>query len=180
MKKQLDEVKRLQKIAGILKENTNEVRMWFNKDGDYVPYRPEDDTAPDYDEDEDELPPIDKDELISFIRQSGPSLSGGTEEGEYNVILFYEGGPSIPDSYMEGARDVFMCVVEACGGEATLIRESPADGEQYYTVNGCSFKTLQAVWKFLASDQIYRTYSDESVTIRQANGCASTWIIKKA
>lgn len=179
MKKQLDEVKRLQKIAGILKENTNEVRMWYNKDGEYVEYRPEDDTAPDYydEEDEDELPPINKAELVSFIKKAGPKSVAPAPKGPYNVTLYYYDHPSIPDSYMTGARDVFMCVVKACGGTAKL---NGAPGpEQNYTVKGCSFETLQAVWKFLASDQTYETAGD-SDTIVQANGCAQTWEISQA
>lgn len=174
MKKQLDEVRKLQKIAGILKENTNEARMWFNKDGDYVEYRPEDDTAEDFDDEEDgdELAPINKDELISFIRQHGPKPTGPAPKGEFNVYLNYNDYPSIPDSYMTGAMDVFMCVVKACGGKAKL--EGQPGPNQVYAVKGCSFNTLQAIWQFLASNETYEMGGD-SDTIVQANGCAQTW-----
>lgn len=124
--------------------------------------------------DEDELPPINKAELISFIRKAGPKPTGAKPRGEYNVSLEYIDHPSIPDSYMTGARDVFMCVVKACGGKAVLEGEPGAN--QMYTVTGCSFDNLQAIWQFLASDQTYETAGD-SDTIVQANGCAQTWEI---
>lgn len=127
--------------------------------------------------DEDELPPINKAELVSFIRKAGPKAVAPAPKGPYNLVLYYYDHPSIPDSYMTGARDVFMCVVKACGGTAKL--NGTPGPEQNYTVKGCSFETLQAIWNFLASEQTYETAGD-SDTIVQANGCAQTWQIEVA
>lgn len=173
MKKQLDEVKRLQKIAGILKENVEEGALIYKPGEGYVEYNPdEDDENFDDEEDGDELAPINKDELISFIRQHGPKPTGPAPKGEFNVYLNYNDYPSIPDSYMTGAMDVFMCVVKACGGKAKL--EGQPGPNQVYAVKGCSFNTLQAIWQFLASNETYEMGGD-SDTIVQANGCAQTW-----
>jgi hypothetical protein len=157
MKKQLDEVRKLQKIAGILKESVNE--QDFNNEEEF---------------DDDELVPINKDELISFIRQYGPKPTGSAPKGEYNVYLKSD-YPSIPYSYMIGAMDVFMSVVKACGGKVKL--EGQPGPNQVYAVSGCSFDSLQEIWEFLATSETHEEY-EKSETIRQANGCAQTWEIE--
>ena len=118
-----------------------------------------------------EVARVNKPEIVALL-----SKFRAPSEDEYEVKLYYYDQPSIPKSYMTHAADVFMAVVEACGGTAQL-QGKPSD-VQNYIVQGCSYEALEQAWEYLGSDEVYDNLRDDQKSLIAANGAAQTWQIE--
>ena len=118
---------------------------------------------------------LDTQEISTFL-----SKFREPSKDNYKVSLYYNDYPSISNSDMKHASQVFIATTQACGGMTKRIGGTESD--QIFMVQGCPIDNLMQAWEYLGDYN--KGFSandlagdDDSESLRSVRGTAGSWKI---